>query len=227
MKRIEYLTNQKVGKLIFIEEAEQLIMPSGGKKRRAIFECYCGKRFNSIISHVSREKIISCGCEKAKIAALTKTTHGQSGSRLYRVWRSMKERTLNKNSKSFKNYGGRGIRVCKEWEKNFGVFFQWSIKNGYSESLTIDRIDNNGNYEPSNCRWASRVVQARNTRKIRSTNTSGYRGVSKTKEGWASRIMSNREAIHLGTFQDKESAALAYDSYVIENNLEHTRNFSA
>ena len=77
----------------------------------------------------------------------------------------MKERCNNKNNKSYKNYGGRGIKVCKEWSENFMSFYNWSINNGYKEGLTIDRINNDGNYEPSNCRWITRKEQNRNYRK--------------------------------------------------------------
>lgn len=88
--------------------------------------------------------------------------HRGTKTRLYRVWCAMKERCTNPHQHSFPHYGGRGIKVCDEWVHDFGAFREWSMANGYEEGLTIDRIDGNGNYEPSNCRWVTTAVQNRN-----------------------------------------------------------------
>lgn len=92
------------------------------------------------------------------------TKHNKYNSRIYRIWRGMKDRCYNINSKDYKNYGGRGIVVCDEWLNDFMSFYNWSMNNGYDDSLTIDRIDVNGNYEPSNCRWVTQKQQQRNRR---------------------------------------------------------------
>ena len=107
---------------------------------------------------------------------------GRKGTRLYEIYNNMKTRCLNPNCPSYYNYGGRGIKICKEWLLDFGAFRSWALANGYRENLTIDRIDVNGNYEPNNCRWATAKVQANNTR---SNHLETIDGVTKDLTEWA------------------------------------------
>ena len=102
-------------------------------------------------------------------------------SRLYTIWNSMKQRCYTKSCTSYKRYGARGISMCDEWKNNYMEFYNWAIQNGYSDNLTIDRIDTNGNYEPSNCRWATYKEQANNTRKIKRYT---FNGETHTPREW-------------------------------------------
>lgn len=127
-----------------------------------ICKCDCGNITHPIVgSNLRNGHTKSCGCATAK-------AHGKSYSRLYEVWHGMKKRCYCETSSGYEYYGGRGIAVCKEWHK-FMPFFEWAMANGYDENAkfgncTLDRIDANGNYDPSNCRWVSMAEQNKNKR---------------------------------------------------------------
>jgi hypothetical protein len=140
------------------------------KYNRSMWLCQCDCGNKKVISSNSLQQGLtrSCGCLDLEkhITNPNRTTHGFSGSRIYRIWKAMKNRCNNPNSNDYQKwYGSKGIRVCPEWNDNFWKFYNWSICHGYKDNLTIDRINPDGNYEPSNCRWTTAKVQANNKRK--------------------------------------------------------------
>jgi len=156
------LTGKRFGRLTVIERA-----PSRTGHTRWKCRCDCGNTTIAGASDLKRGGHLSCGCLKTEATKKRLTKHGKSNTRLFRIWYDMKRRCYSYQRKYFNHYGGRGITVCDEWKNNFLSFYKWSMENGYKDNLSIDRIDNNGNYEPSNCRWVNRFTQMNNIRKNR------------------------------------------------------------
>lgn len=128
---------------------------------RLLCRCDCGTVREVKEDSLKRGVSVSCGCLRVEMFRKMATTHGLSTSRIYRIWCGMKERCENPNYKPYKGYGAVGIKLCEAWH-NFDTFLEWSFNNGYSTTVSIDRIDTYGNYEPSNCRWVDRKTQQNN-----------------------------------------------------------------
>jgi hypothetical protein len=225
-KRIILHVGDLVGNFILIKDLG--IIDNGRyKRRRCIFMCpICKKEFDAIYKNIKRGKISSCRCETDKRISTVNFTHGLSKTPVYRLWKSMNTRCYNKNCNAYADYGGRGITVCDEWKNDFMSFYYWAIKNGFKNGCPIDRIDNDNGYSPDNCRFTTTVVNAQNSRLIKSNNTSGYRGVSFNKKlnKWQSGIQDNKKPTYLGIYPTPELAALAYNKYVIEHGTAHPLN---
>lgn len=154
------LKGQKINKLLVLEFFEN-------KNKRTYWKCLCdcGNIKEILGTHLVQGKTKSCGCynsEKASQSCKNRTII--PNKRIMYIWQSMKQRCYKEDSISYKNYGAKGIKICNEWLNNPKVFYDWAINNGYEERLTIDRINNNGDYEPNNCRWTDWETQMRNTK---------------------------------------------------------------
>ena len=134
--------------------------------------CACGKRFVTTGAAIRSGHAKSCGCLQRKTAGQLNRTHGGSRTRLFRIWTSMRYRCENELLASYKDYGAKGITVCKEWQ-DFALFREWALSHGYSDELTIDRLDNSKGYSPENCRWVTRVEQNQNTTRTHRINYNG------------------------------------------------------
>ena len=179
------LTGKQFGKLTDIRLA--------GKTSRGVLKweclCSCGKRTTVCGSSLKNGDTKSCGCYNREVSTKrivdlqkAKGSDGRSKTRLYRVWIGMRNRCNNPKNYSYANYGGRGIRVCSEWEKSYDTFYSWAILNGYHEGLSIDRRDNDGDYSPENCQWVTWKEQHRNQRVSRKV---AFCGKSQTLIEWS------------------------------------------
>lgn len=155
----------------------------GKIKLNSVFcKCKCGTEKVLSISSLNTGRSKSCGCYAAELRKKRMTIHGLGRHPLYSVWFSMISRCEKPTDAHYGDYGGRGISVCKEWKDDFMNFYNWAILNGWEPGLENDREDNNGNYEPSNCRFVTRKVNCRNKRDNRIIS---YKGQTKTFVEWA------------------------------------------
>lgn len=189
------ITGMKFGKLTAIKR----VGTADNYRSIWLCQCECGKTKEVIISYLFSGKTSSCGCEQNKKGMENhRAKHLLSGTRLYNIWNGMKMRCYNTNNTYYTDYGGRGITVCDEWKNDFKTFYDWAMENGYNENAkigecTIDRINNDLGYSPSNCRWVSMGVQAINKRK---TIMVTIDGVTKPLAIWCEEYGESRNKIY-------------------------------
>lgn len=219
MGKIKDLTGQKFGRLTVIERAEDYISPNGKKTPQWKCKCECGNVKIVVGNILKRGLTQSCGCLQKEIAKNLCLKHGLKHERIYEIWQAMKKRCYYINHVQYKDYGGRGIRVCNEWtdkENGFTNFYNWSINNGYDKnkdrkSCTLDRIDVNGNYEPYNCRWATSKEQANNKQ---NNHYITYKGKTQSMMKWCEELNLNYSTIRSRLNREHWSVEQAFETPV-------------
>jgi hypothetical protein len=186
---IEDLSNKKFGRLTVIK----FLGLDNYNQAQWMCECDCGNERQVKTSKLTSGVIISCGCLNYSTTSENKIVHGMANTIIYKRWAGIKGRCCNPKNHAYKDYGGRGIKICDEWKEDFVAFYSWAMENGYNENLSIDRIDVNGNYTPDNCRWVTSIEQQNNTRHniLLTVN-----GVTHTVAEWAKIVGVTRHLIY-------------------------------
>ena len=183
------LIGKRFERLTVESRAEDYVSPSGNKHCRYLCVCDCGNKKIVYKEHLTSGRTKSCGCLKKENG---RPTHREIHTRLYKIWGNMCNRCSNRANPAWKNYGGRGIVVCEEW-KSYEKFREWAYTNGYSDNLSIDRIDNDKGYSPDNCRWVDSYTQANNKR---NNHVVEYNGESRTLAEWANYLNIPYRTLH-------------------------------
>lgn len=162
MPELNNLSGMAFGRLKVRSRADDQILPSGRHRVMWLCDCSCGNQIAVLADNLKRGKTTSCGCYRADMNRERFGTYLDTNSKLYNVWCGIKFRCYNPNSAYYGRYGGRGIVMCDEWENSYESFRAWAINSGYRDGVSIDRINNDLGYLPSNCRWVDSVAQANN-----------------------------------------------------------------
>ena len=218
MNKIEYKSGDPIGELIYLQDVS-----TATYSRKALFRCRCGNEFVAYVDKAKSLHTKSCGCMKKQMISNAITKHGLSQSKIYGIWEAIIERCCNPNSLAYEYYGARGIIVYDEWRR-FIPFYEYvkTLSNYNGNGYSIDRINNEGNYEPNNVRWADCFVQAKNKRKHRN-NTSGYENVSYDSESnkWRVIIKYRNKFLLRQRFTNKQEAVESKNDFIIKNKLPH------
>jgi len=177
------LSGQRFGRLLVIQRAPEN-STLGKRRTQWLCRCDCGNDHIAATGDLRKGDTQSCGCLKRELDVSRNKRHGESGTKLHNIWKAMNRRCTDAKLSDYHYYGGRGIRVCNEWRDDYCTFRKWALSHGYQNGLTIDRIDTNGNYEPSNCRWVTHREQCNNRRSNRMFT---HNGVSASIQQWSDR----------------------------------------
>lgn len=193
MSKALNLKGQRFGRLLVLEKTESKKISPRHTVTMWICRCDCGNEKIIRSDSLRSGRTQSCGCFREERISNNERRHGMSKDRLYVTWTNMKKRCHNPKIAEYENYGGRGISVCEEWKTSFKAFYEWSMLTGYEENLTIDRINVNGNYEPSNCRWIPRKEQSLNKT---TSHYLTYDGKTQTIKEWADELGFKYDTLH-------------------------------
>lgn len=192
MKNYDYLLGQKQNALTAVDIVIRPSLKKQGQNQTVIkCLCDCGNTTYLLPYQFIRQDIKSCGCYRSRTPY--NATHKQSRTPLYHIWETMRLRCSAPNNQKYYMYGARGIKVCDEWQNDFIAFQEWALNNGWRKGLSIDRIDNNKGYAPDNCRWVTRKVQQRNTRRNIFIT---YQGKTQTLVEWCEELNLNYKTIN-------------------------------
>lgn len=214
MKPKKNVIGEVYGRLIITGDA-----PYRSKDRRVFVTCKCGNNKDVLLGDLRRGDTVSCGCYLKEVI----TSHGDSYTRLYKLYKGMLNRCYLPTQEQYLHYGGRGIVVCDSWRTSYESFRDWALSHGYDDSLTIERCNVDGNYEPRNCEWIPMELQHRNKQVVKGAS-SQYIGVSKCKQTgkWLAMFKVGRSQKNLGRYTTELEAAQARDRHILVNGY---RNF--
>ena len=203
-EKIDNFIGKRFGRLIVIKRVN-----NKGNNQFYLCKCDCGKE--KIIQKYSLiyGKTRSCGCLRKEISSRKNKTHNMTNSRLYRIYRHIKERCFNPNSKSYKYYGSCGIVMCNEWKNDFMNFYNWAMSNGYRNDLTIERIDVNDDYCSENCKWIPQKEQSKNRRNVHLIT---FNGKTQSLTDWSNELNINFNTLYQRIIISKWSIEKAFMS---------------
>ena len=214
MRKRKNLIGQTFGRLTVIAEGETRELSNKRKQYYWLCQCNCGSKPKEINQNcLLNGETISCGCYHSEHNHEYGFKHGMSNTRIYTIWSGMIQRCCNPNAKNYPRYGGRGITICEEW-KEFKNFYDWSKISGYTDNLTIESLDNNGNYCPENCTWITKQNQMRNTRR---NHYIKYNDEELTLTEWARKFDMNVETLRYQVNHNNFKSFVSYYNKIKEN----------
>ena len=186
--------------------------------RWALCLCECGKEIDARVSGLRSGNTRSCGCLYKDTRKTANVSHGMQHTRLYSTWSNMKTRCYNPKVAGFKNYGGRGITICDDWKDDFVSFYNWAMRTGYNDNLTIERVDVDGNYEPENCMWIGADEQSKNRR---GNVYIELNGKTDTLKGWCDKLSLPYKIVHQRMIRSNSNPKENLKWYMNKHEVQH------